>query len=94
MVAKGDRVQMTGVMANDPTPLAVGEEGTVETVFNAGTPYAQISVKWDSGRSLILLPEDPFRVVPDALDADVKMRTAVEADAAAERDGYGYGRGR
>lgn len=57
-VNKGDRVEMTGVMANDPAPIEVGTRGTV-----TGGNAAQIMVKWDTGRSLILLPEDPYRVV-------------------------------
>ena len=60
----GDRVRMTGVMPDDPAPLAVGEEGTVTDVFNVeDRRFTQISVEWDSGRSLLLLPNDPFQVI-------------------------------
>lgn len=54
----GDRVRMAGVMPNDPDPIAVGDEGTVDWV----TRY-QYGVKWDSGRTLMLLPDDPFEVL-------------------------------
>ena len=60
----GDRVRMTGIMPEDPDPIPVGDEGTVQEVFNADSPrFMQISVAWDSGRSLLLLPNDPFRVI-------------------------------
>jgi hypothetical protein len=60
----GDRVRVTGILPDDPAPLAIGEEGTVDGVFNADDPrFAQISVKWDSGRTLFLLPNDPFKVI-------------------------------
>jgi hypothetical protein len=62
----GDRVRMTGVMPNDPDPLPVGLEGTVTGTYPA---VNQIHVKWDEddrgrSRSLILLYDDPFEVVP------------------------------
>ena len=61
-VKPGDRVRMTGRMPQDPDPIPVGQEGTVQELV--GTPrYPQIDVKWDSGRTLYLLPSDPFRVV-------------------------------
>lgn len=64
-VKVGDRVKMTGVMRDDPDPIKVGDEGTVDYVFDGGgsPSLAQISVKWDSGRSLMLLPQDPFTVI-------------------------------
>ena len=63
-VRVGDRVRVTGVMSDDPSPMEVGAEGTVSSVFNAGTPFEQISVRWDKpGRSLMLLPGDPFTVI-------------------------------
>jgi Domain of unknown function (DUF4314) len=60
MVQKGDRVRMTGIMPNDPDPIPVGMEGTVEEVV---PEFNQIWVKWDGDRSLILLMDDPFMVV-------------------------------
>jgi hypothetical protein len=55
---EGDRVRVTGVMKDDPNPMEVGAEGTVTFV----NEY-QIAVAWDNGRSLMLLPEDPFIVL-------------------------------
>ncbi len=63
ILKRGDRVRITGVMPNDPAPLEVGEEGTVITVMNQATTLEQIHVDWDSGRTLLLLPADPFEVV-------------------------------
>jgi hypothetical protein len=57
----GARVRMVGVMENDPAPMEVGAEGTVSSVSSGR--FAQIFVDWDNGRSLILLPEDPFEVI-------------------------------
>lgn len=54
----GTRIEVTGVMPDDPDPMQVGATGTV-TGGNGG----QIRVRWDNGRSLILLPTDPYRVV-------------------------------
>jgi hypothetical protein len=61
-VKVGDRVRMTGVMEDDPAPMEVGAEGTVRDVYDAGT-FSQIDVEWDNGRSLMLLPTDPFTVI-------------------------------
>ena len=49
-VPKGARVRLLS-MPDDPDPLPPGSEGTV-----TGGNGSQIWVKWDSGRSLILLP--------------------------------------
>lgn len=56
----GDRVRVTGVMANDPDPIPVGTEGTVTGVSEFA---GQIFVAWDNGRRLILLAEDPWVVI-------------------------------
>lgn len=63
MVRVGDRVKVTGIMRDDPAPMEIGAEGTVEYVL-PGTPGIgpQISVKWDNGRTLFLLGKDPFIV--------------------------------
>ena len=59
---KGDRVRMTGIMPNDPDPIPVGDEG--EIIDLVGTyQNPQIRVRWDSGRSLMLLPNDPFEII-------------------------------
>jgi hypothetical protein len=43
---------------NDPSPLPVGSTGTVRrTTFGE---LAQIDVEWDNGRTLMLVPSDPF----------------------------------
>lgn len=57
-LAPGTRVQVTGVMANDPSPMPVGSTGTV-----TGGNGEQIWVDWDNGRGLILLTDDPYEVV-------------------------------
>ena len=60
----GDRVRITGIMKDDPDPLDIGDEGTVEEVFNLfDHRLTQIDVTWDSGRSLLLLPSDPFQII-------------------------------
>ena len=60
----GDRVRVTGVM-NDPNPLPVGTEGTVDWLGQWESELTkQIGVKWDNGSRLILLPFDPFEVIP------------------------------
>ena len=56
----GDRVRITGHI-DDPDPLPLGSEGFVDFV-NTGI-YAQVGIKLDNGRRLMLLPDDPFEVV-------------------------------
>jgi len=59
----GDRVRITGPM-NDPDPVPVGVEGTVNWVGHWKTPLTrQIGVKWDNGRTLGLIEGDPFEVI-------------------------------
>lgn len=58
-VSPGTRVEVTGVMENDPDPMPVGSVGTV-----TGGNGEQIFVTWDNGRGLILLADDPYRVLP------------------------------
>ena len=67
VVKVGDRVEMIGVMPDDPDPIPVGTRGTVEEI-PPGT--GQIWVDWDPDaegrkRSLVLLVGDPYRVVRD-----------------------------
>jgi hypothetical protein len=45
--------------------MEVGAEGTINHV-NEGPGFAQYGVTWDNGRSLMLLPEDPFIVISRA----------------------------
>lgn len=60
---EGDRVRIVGNMAGDPSPLPVGLEGTVYLVLNADQPQSQLGVRWDNGRSLLLLSTDPYVVI-------------------------------
>lgn len=70
LLKRGDRVRITGLLPNDPDPLPVGLEGTVANVMNQATSIEQIVVDWEliegdtRPRSLMLLPTDPFEVVP------------------------------
>ena len=60
-VQKGDRVRMIH-MADDPDPIPAGTTGTV-TMVTEGS-LAQVSVAWDNGRSLSLVPgTDQFEVI-------------------------------
>ena len=52
--AVGAWVRMTGVM-DDPYPIPVGAEGTVDWVGGWTSELSQqIGVRWDNGRRLIL----------------------------------------
>ena len=64
--AVGARVRMTGLMPNDPDPIPVGTEGTVESLYEFSDGSAQISVAWENGRTLMLLSDDPFAVLEGA----------------------------
>jgi hypothetical protein len=58
----GDVVEVTGLLPGDPDPLPIGQRGTVTHVSRGRWP--QISVRWhNSTRSLMLLPEDPFKII-------------------------------
>ena len=59
---KGDRITMTGVMPDDPYPMEIGDEGTVESIGAEFGGITQINVQWDNKRNLILLDTDPFVV--------------------------------
>ena len=64
---KGDRVRMIGTMPNDPDPMEEGAEGTVlASSPGMGNMEGQIIVDWDNGRTLILLPSDPYIVTRKA----------------------------
>ncbi|MBZ4631329.1 DUF4314 domain-containing protein [Mycobacterium timonense] len=50
---------------DDPDPLPVGTTGTVDWLGQWTDELTkQIGVRWDNGSRLILLPHDPFRVLP------------------------------
>lgn len=66
----GDRVEFIAHGDPDPAPLTAGEQGTVTHVGEwlnwptRPTRWRQIRVKWDSGRTLMLIqPIDWFRVL-------------------------------
>ena len=53
-------------MPNDPDPIPIGSEGLVEMVGSEFDNTTQIFVKWDNGRSLILLGGlDEFQVLDE-----------------------------
>jgi hypothetical protein len=59
----GDRIRLVA-MLDDPDPIAPGTTETVTTVRQHGT-WSQVDVKWDNGRTLMLVvPPDQFEVVP------------------------------
>ena len=59
----GKRIKLTS-MQNDPDPIPVGSEGVVEMIGSEFQGSTQIFVKWDNGRSLILLSDvDEFEVI-------------------------------
>ena len=65
-VSAGDRVELIS-MTDDPDPIPAGTKGTVVWVDDAGT----VHVRWDSGRSLGLIPgEDRWRVIQNAEPAE------------------------
>ena len=61
----GKRIKLLS-MPNDPDPIPIGSEGLVEMVGSEFDNTTQIFVKWDNGRSLILLGGlDEFQVVDE-----------------------------
>ena len=60
--AIGDRVRITGVM-DDPDPLPIGLEGTVDYLTPVDYTLQQYGVKWDNKRTLFLLPHDPYVIL-------------------------------
>jgi len=59
-VQEGDRIMLLE-MLDDPCPLEPGSTGTVTSV---NADVGQIHVKWDSGRTLMLVPPDQFDIIP------------------------------
>jgi hypothetical protein len=58
----GDRVRITGTMTDDPDPLPIGSEGTVEWVGQWTSELSeQIGVAWDNGRQLLPMPSARHR---------------------------------
>ena len=56
----GDRIKVTELMKNDPSPIPVGATGTVDSItLGLDGNIIQVKVRWDSKRSLYLIfPED------------------------------------
>lgn len=56
-------------MRDDPDPIPPGSRGTItnlSTVDVGDGPYLQVSVTWDSGRTLALCsPPDQFRYIDE-----------------------------
>ena len=61
MYPKGTRIEL--IHMDDPyAPVPLGTKGTVEFVDDMG----QISMKWDNGRTLALIPEiDEFKIIKE-----------------------------
>lgn len=58
---KGDRIELVS-MTDDPHPIEPGSLGTVESVFEWRGKEIQLSVRWDSGRTLgVILPQDVIK---------------------------------
>ena len=53
---EGDRIVLVR-MGSDPDPIEPGATGTIDFVNDRDPHFAQIGVKWDNGRSLMILPE-------------------------------------
>jgi hypothetical protein len=61
MYPQGTRIELINM--DDPyAPVPSGTKGTVEYVDDMG----QISMKWDNGRTLALIPEvDEFKIIKE-----------------------------
>jgi len=65
-VKPGDCIRLL-TMPNDPDPIQVGAEGIVIDATDG--PLAQITVDWDNGRSLSLIPGvDRFEIIKSAMN--------------------------
>jgi hypothetical protein len=52
---EGTRIKLLE-MPHDPFPIKIGDEGTVKRIgVEVGDGVRQVFVKWDTGRTLILL---------------------------------------
>ncbi len=83
-VQKGDRIRLLH-MPEDPDPIMVGSTGTVTNVTTG--PLGQVSVDWDNGRSLSLVPGmDQFEVIERSYPNAVPVPQAVLDGITAARD--------
>jgi hypothetical protein len=58
----GDRIELLA-MPNDPSPIPSGTKGKVEPITDIGHGEHQVGVKWENGRTLMLiLPHDKIRI--------------------------------
>lgn len=62
-LSRGDRIEVIGLMEDEPCPIAVGTTGTVIGQTGVGTALEQTIVSWDEGpdkvkRTLLLVPAD------------------------------------
>lgn len=53
-VQVGDRIELVR-MDDDPDPIPAGTQGVVNYVGSLGGTGQQIGVKWDNGRTLMLI---------------------------------------
>ena len=64
MFQKGDRIVLEG-MEDDPCPVPVGTEGTVQFChrIQMDNAFWQVSIDWDNGSNLMLcIPPDRVRL--------------------------------
>ena len=67
-IRTGDRIRLLH-MPDDPDPIPAGSTGTIESVTEG--PLGQVWVRWDSGRSLALVPGvDRFEVIERGPEPD------------------------
>lgn len=72
-------------MPDDPDPIPAGSTGTVTRVTDG--PLAQVSVDWDNGRSLSLVPgTDQFEVINRGGSSAVPVPKTVLDGITAVRD--------
>lgn len=67
-IRRGDRIRLIH-MADDPDPIPAGSTGTIESVTEG--PLGQVWIRWDSGRSLALIPGvDRFEIIERSPEPD------------------------
>ena len=67
-IRRGDRIRLLS-MPDDPDPIPAGSTGTIESVTVG--PFGQVWVRWDSSRTLALIPGvDRFEVIERGPETD------------------------
>ena len=67
-IRSGDRIRLIS-MPDDPDPIPAGSTGTIESVTEG--PLGQVWVRWDSSRTLALIPGvDRFEVIERGPEPD------------------------